>query len=129
MFLPLCLSSHWVLFYVDIKEKKFSWLDPDPSSLILSYHFENHVKVLLQWFTSFLLPKLGYIDANKWPFIVRNDIPKQKNSVDCGVFVMKYGDCLTHGDCFLFKQEDMVHFRRRIFLDIYRGRLHKKKKQ
>ncbi|KAL1180954.1 hypothetical protein V6Z11_A02G013800 [Gossypium hirsutum] len=66
------------------KEKKFSWLDPDPSSLIQSYHFENHVKVLLQWFTSFLLPKLGYSDANKWPFILRNDIPKQKNSVDCG---------------------------------------------
>ncbi|XP_040943813.1 uncharacterized protein [Gossypium hirsutum] len=78
LFLLLCLSSHWVLFYVDIKEKKFSWLDPDPSSLIQSYHFENHVKVLLQWFTSFLLPKLGYSDANKWPFIVRNDIPKQK---------------------------------------------------
>ncbi|KAK8364885.1 hypothetical protein V6Z12_A02G013100 [Gossypium hirsutum] len=134
LFLPLCLSSHWVLFYVDIKEKKFSWLDPDPSSIILSYHFENHVKVLLQWFTSFLLPKLGYSDANKWPFIVRNDIPKQKkvsiilylHTVDCEIFVMKYGDCLTHGDYFPFKQEDMIHFRRRIFLDIYRGRLHKK---
>ncbi|KAH1095973.1 hypothetical protein J1N35_012894 [Gossypium stocksii] len=127
LFLPLCLSSHWVLLYVDIKEKKFSLLDPDPSSLILSYHLENHVKVLLQWFTSFLLPKHGYSDANKWPFIVRNDIPKQKNLVDCGIFVMKYGDCLTHGDCFPFKQEDMVHFRRRIFLDIYRGRLYRKK--
>ncbi|KAH1095972.1 hypothetical protein J1N35_012893 [Gossypium stocksii] len=103
LFLPLSLSSHSVLLYVDIKEKKFSLLDPDPSSLILSYHLENHVKVLLQWFTSFLLPKHGYSDANKWPFIVRNDIPKQKNLVDYGIFVMKYGDCLMHGSCFPFK--------------------------
>ncbi|TYH81877.1 hypothetical protein ES332_D02G016400v1, partial [Gossypium tomentosum] len=125
MFLPLCISSHWVLLYVDIKEKIFSWLDPDPSSQILSYHFEKPVKVL-QCFKSFLLPKLGYSDANEWPFVVRNNIPKQKNSVDCAVFVMKYGDCLTHGECFPFKQEDMVHFRRRIFLDIYRERLHRK---
>ncbi|TYH81871.1 hypothetical protein ES332_D02G015800v1 [Gossypium tomentosum] len=35
-------------------------------------------------------------------------------------------DYLTHGDCFSFKQEDIVHFRRCIFLDIYCGRLHKK---
>ncbi|KAK8307870.1 hypothetical protein V6Z12_D02G015400 [Gossypium hirsutum] len=126
MLLPLCISSHWVLLYVDIKEKIFSWLDPNPSSQILSFHFEKPVKVL-QCFKSFLLPKLGYSDANEWPFVVRNDIPKQKNSVDCAVFVMKYGDCLTHGECFPFKQEDMVHFRRRIFLDIYRGRLHRKK--
>ncbi|TYH88555.1 hypothetical protein ES332_D01G195100v1 [Gossypium tomentosum] len=74
LFLPLCLSSHWVLLYVDIKGKKFH---------------------------------------------VRNNIPTQKNSVDCGVFVMKYSDCLTHGKCFPFKQE-MNHFCRRIFLDIYR---------
>ncbi|MBA0875385.1 hypothetical protein Goshw_005067, partial [Gossypium schwendimanii] len=105
MFLPLCISSHWVLLCVDIKEKIFSWLDPDPSSQILSYHFEKPVKVL-QCFRSFLLPKLGYSDANEWPFVVRNNIPKQKNSVDCAVFVMKYGDCLTHGECFPFKQED-----------------------
>ncbi|KAB2045690.1 hypothetical protein ES319_D01G178500v1, partial [Gossypium barbadense] len=74
LFLPLCLLSHWVLLYVDIKGKKFH---------------------------------------------VRNNIPTQKNSVDCGVFVMKYSDCLTHGKCFPFKQE-MDHFCRRIFLDIYR---------
>ncbi|TYG77875.1 hypothetical protein ES288_D02G010900v1 [Gossypium darwinii] len=125
MFLPMSLSEHWVLFYVDAKEKKISWLDPRASSRIRSNNVEK--QIILQWFTTLLLPKLGYIDAKEWPFLVRNDIPEQKNLVDCAVFVMKYGDCLTHGDCFPFKQEDMVHFRRRIFVDIYRGRIHKKK--
>ncbi|XP_052483837.1 uncharacterized protein LOC105796363 isoform X3 [Gossypium raimondii] len=122
MFLPMSLSKHWVLFYADTKEKKISWLDPIASSRVRSYNVEKDI--ILQWFTTLLLPKLGYVDAKEWPFLVRNDIPEQKNSVDCAVFVMKYGDCLTHGDCFPFKQEDMVHFRRRIFVDIYRGRIH-----
>ncbi|KAB2092192.1 hypothetical protein ES319_A02G012400v1 [Gossypium barbadense] len=124
MFLPVCLSAHWVLFYVDTKKKKISWLDPRPSS-----RKSNNVEkeIILQWFTTFLLPEFGYNDAKEWPFIVRTDIPEQKNSVDCGVFVMKYADCLTHGEFFPFTQEDMVHFRHRIFLDIYRGRLYSKK--
>ncbi|MFQ6627850.1 hypothetical protein Gotur_007451, partial [Gossypium turneri] len=127
MFLPMSLSEHWVLFYVDTKEKKISWLDPLASSRIMSNNDEK--QIILQCFTTHLLPKLGYVDAKEWPFLVRNDIPEQKNLVDCAVFVMKYGDCLTHGNCFPFKQEDMVHFCRRIFVDIYRGRIHKKNKQ
>ncbi|KAK8498825.1 hypothetical protein V6N13_050421 [Hibiscus sabdariffa] len=125
LFLPLCSSSHWLLFYVDTKEKKILWLDSNPSTRITS----NNVKkqTILQWFTTFLLPEFGYNDANEWPFVMRTDIPVQENLVDCGVFVMKYGDCLTHGDLFPFTQDDMVHFRRRIFLDVYRGRLHTKK--
>ncbi|TYI38244.1 hypothetical protein ES332_A02G012200v1 [Gossypium tomentosum] len=124
MFLPMCLSAHWILFYVDTKKKKISWLDPRPSSR-MSNKVEK--KIILQWFTTFLLPEYGYNDAKEWPFIVRTDIPEQKNSVDCGVFVMKYADCLMHGEFFPFTQEDMVHFRHRIFLDIYRERLHGKK--
>ncbi|TYJ44854.1 hypothetical protein E1A91_A02G013700v1 [Gossypium mustelinum] len=127
LFLPLCLSAHWVLFYVNTKEKKISWLDSNPSTRIMSNNVEK--QTILQWFTTFLLPEFGYYDANEWPFLVRTDIPVQKNWVDCGVFVMKYGDCLTHGDFFPFTQNDMVHFRRRIFLDIYRGRLHGKIRQ
>ncbi|KAH1095961.1 hypothetical protein J1N35_012882 [Gossypium stocksii] len=103
LFLPLCLS---VLFYVNTKEKKISWLDSNPSSRIMSNNIEK--QTILQWFMTVLLPEFGYNDANEWPFVVRTDIPVQKNWVDCGVFVMKYGDCLTHGDFFPFTQNDMV---------------------
>ncbi|XP_022761577.1 uncharacterized protein LOC111307719 isoform X3 [Durio zibethinus] len=121
LFLPLCLSQHWILFYVDVKKQRFSWLDSIESSRML------HVvekEAILGWFKRFLLPTLGYNNANKWPFELRYDIPVQENLVDCGLFVMKYADCLTHGDVFPFTQQDMAHFRRRTFLDIYKGRLH-----
>ncbi|CAK7338716.1 unnamed protein product [Dovyalis caffra] len=53
------------------------------------------------------------------------DIEKQALlcRVDCGIFVMKYADCLAHGNHFPFTQEDIPHFRHQVFLDIYRGRL------
>ncbi|MBA0612262.1 hypothetical protein Godav_012889, partial [Gossypium davidsonii] len=77
LFLPLCLSDHWVLFYVDINAKKFSCLDPYQSSGILSLNSKN-VDKILQWFKSFLLPEFGYKDANEWPYVARTDIPQQK---------------------------------------------------
>nr|KJB27866.1 hypothetical protein B456_005G013800 [Gossypium raimondii] len=85
-----------------------------------SIRSRSELEVLI-WFKAEKLRgvhKLGYSDANEWPFVVPLLIVG---------FVTKYGDCLTHGDCFPFKQADMVHFRRCIFLDIYRRRLHRKK--
>ncbi|KAK5841235.1 hypothetical protein PVK06_010144 [Gossypium arboreum] len=76
LFLPMCLSAHWVLFCVDTREKKISWLDPIPSSRIKSNNVEK--QIILQWFTSYLLPEFGYNDADEWPFVVRTDIPKQE---------------------------------------------------
>ncbi|XVF65670.1 hypothetical protein PTKIN_Ptkin09bG0268300 [Pterospermum kingtungense] len=123
LFLPSCLSAHWILFFADTKEQKFSWFDSN-----ISTRMSNDVEkeAILSWFR-FLLPFFGYNNAHEWPFELRTDIPVQHNLVDCGLFVMKYADCLTHGDFFPFTQKDMAHFRLRTFLDIYRGRLHSQK--
>ncbi|KAK6266253.1 hypothetical protein QUC31_017090 [Theobroma cacao] len=121
LFLPACLSAHWVLFCVDTKKRTFSWLDSNISSR--TYNVAEK-QAILGWFKRWLLPAFGYQNANEWPFEIRSDIPEQKNGVDCALFVMKYADCLTHGDFFPFTQQDMPDFRLRTFLDIYRGRLH-----
>lgn len=49
--------------------------------------------------------------------------PEYDSQVDCALFVMKYADCLTHGDCFPFSPKDMAQFRHRTLLDIYEGSL------
>ncbi|PPR82241.1 hypothetical protein GOBAR_AA38474 [Gossypium barbadense] len=72
LFLPLCLSDHWVLFYVDINAKKFSCLDPYQSSGILSFNSKN-VDKILQWFKSFLLPEFGYkmqMNGHMWSVLI-----------------------------------------------------------
>ncbi|KAK6266560.1 hypothetical protein QUC31_017397 [Theobroma cacao] len=121
LFLPLCFLSHWILFYVDTKKQKLVWLDSYRSSVqMFTKDVEDKIS---RWFKGSLLPFLGYENANEWQFQVPTDIPMQENQVDCALFVMKYADCLTHGDCFPFSPKDMAHFRHRTLLDIYEGSL------
>ncbi|GKV36271.1 hypothetical protein SLEP1_g44420 [Rubroshorea leprosula] len=123
LFLPLCFLDHWTLFYVDIKDQKFVWLDSRKDS---EMQMPSNYERIPEWFKGSLLPAMGLNNAMDWPFFVPRDIPKQENGIDCGIFVMKYADCLTHTNCigFPFSQDNMPHFRERIFLDIYNGGIH-----
>ncbi|GMI97931.1 UB-like protease 1B [Hibiscus trionum] len=119
LFVPMCLHEHWILFYADIDAKKLVWLDPLEHTRV-SKLWEKHV--IQRLFLEFILPSLGH-DLKDWSFDVPNNIPSQKNSVDCALFVMKYADCLTHGNYLPFTQDDMPHFRHRTLLDLYHGSL------
>ncbi|GLT34594.1 hypothetical protein SLA2020_091010 [Shorea laevis] len=123
LFLPFCLSDHWTLFYVDIKYHKFVLLNSLRDTTEVS---SVTLKQIRSWFENTLLPAMGLNSATNWPLNVPTDIPKQQNAIDCGIFVMKYADCLTHANCigFPFSQKDMPHFRKRIFLDLHNQRIH-----
>ncbi|GKV39205.1 hypothetical protein SLEP1_g47012 [Rubroshorea leprosula] len=123
LFLPLCLLDHWTLFYVDIKYHKFVWLNSLRDTQKVS---SVTLKQIRSWFENTLLPAMGLNNATNWPLDVPTDIPRQQNRIDCGIFVMKYADCLTHANCigFPFSQKDMPHFRKRIFLDLHNQRIH-----
>ncbi|XP_011035375.1 PREDICTED: DELLA protein GAIP-like isoform X3 [Populus euphratica] len=119
LFIPLCLENHWILICVDMEKREFLWLDslnspPD------AHHTEK--TTISEWLVKHLLPVLGYRNSQQLK-LKQLSIPYQTNRIDCGIFVMKYADCLAHCDHFPFTQQDMPHFRLRVFLDIYRGRL------
>ncbi|KAL9381539.1 hypothetical protein Peur_027196 [Populus x canadensis] len=116
LFIPVCLENHWILICVDIERRALLWLD----SLNL-HHAEKDV--ISRWIIEHLMPKLGYDNAQEWQFLEPEDLPHQTNGVDCGIFVMKYADCLALGDHFPFTQQDIPLIRHHIFLDIYRGKL------
>ncbi|KAJ6867693.1 hypothetical protein NC652_038795 [Populus alba x Populus x berolinensis] len=116
LFIPVCLENHWILICVDIERRALLWLD--------SLSFDHAEKgVISRWIIEHLVPKLGYDNAQEWQFLEPVDLPRQTNAVDCGIFVMKYADCLALGDHFPFTQQDIPLFRHHIFLDIYRGKL------
>ncbi|OMO74198.1 Peptidase C48, SUMO/Sentrin/Ubl1 [Corchorus olitorius] len=66
-------------------------------------------------------PQQSYFQPNDWSHEIPTNIPMQKNSVDCALFLMKYADCLTHGDHFPFTEDDMPHFRLSTLLDLSCG--------
>ena len=45
-------------------------------------------------------------------------IPKQTNSIDCGVFVLKFTHYLSANKRFDFNQEQMEIIRKRIFIEL-----------
>ncbi|OMP14290.1 Peptidase C48, SUMO/Sentrin/Ubl1 [Corchorus olitorius] len=129
VFLPMCLNQHWLLFCADIDSKNLLWLD---SFGYAQLAYANEKAVIRKWFKEVVLPAMDQPKPNDtdWPYIIPTEVPLQKNTVDCGLFVMKYADCLTHGNNdFPFTQDDMPHFRHRTFLDLIHGEIHYKQVQ
>ena len=54
---------------------------------------------------------------------MHNQIPQQKNGVDCGVFTIMFAKYLANGHQLTFMQEDMVKFRKNIYQEIITGKL------
>jgi sentrin-specific protease 1 len=57
-------------------------------------------------------------DLSDWEDYVPNDIPKQDNGSDCGVFMCKYADYLSDRLDLTFSAADMPYFRRRFLKDL-----------
>lgn len=51
------------------------------------------------------------------------DMPRQKNSFDCGVFTCMYANYVSIGKKVDFNQDDMGRFRKQIGCEIYSKKL------
>jgi hypothetical protein len=101
-------NTHWILYYGNLNFQKHFILD--------SLGFRNnveYVKILISNLNDFY--KNGMSNW-KWDFSL--EYPKQNNSYDCGVFVMKYLEYLALNKKFDFNQEKMLTFRKEILLKI-----------
>ena len=60
-------------------------------------------------------------NARRCPFVSLipcvEEIPRQMNGCDCGVFMCKYADYIAMGCPLTFHQRDMEYFRLRIIAD------------
>ena len=61
-------------------------------------------------------------DRSQWSHEL-SDCPKQKNSLDCGMFVIQYADYLSDNLALSFNQSSMNTMRVRLCVDIMNGRL------
>lgn len=60
----------------------------------------------------------------EWEFVeLQNLTPKQKGSVDCGVFTVLYADFLSSNLPLLFNQTDIPNFRQMIATNVFEGRM------
>jgi len=115
-----CHGNHWTLALVNLKSKRFEYLDSMGGSpgRVLSH--------LRQWLQDESLAKKEVVfDLSGWNDVVyKRSTPQQANGHDCGVFMCTSADCISR-DALLasFSQADMSNIRRRMVVAIMQQQL------
>ncbi|CAL2050736.1 unnamed protein product [Caenorhabditis brenneri] len=115
---PVHLGSHWCLAVIDMVERKIEFYDSlyDGNMAVLpalkKYIDEESVE-----------KKKVHFDFADWEFYQVEDVPRQTNNSDCGVFVCQYAECASRRQAPCFTQENMPYFRKRMVYEIVKKKL------
>ncbi|KAF8094639.1 hypothetical protein N665_0358s0021 [Sinapis alba] len=113
IFIPIHMNIHWTLAVINIKERKFQYLDSfkgrEPRILdALARYFADEVRDKNE----------VDVDVSQWRQEFVQDLPEQRNGFDCGMFMLKYMDFYSRGLDLCFTQEHMPYFRVRTAKEI-----------
>lgn len=120
--IPLLENCHWALAIVRPKQRRIQLLDSSP----MADYSDGYVfKQLCDFLKSECTERLGHtLDTAHWTKEWVNDIPKQMNRFDCGVFVCVLAETATRNQyVFNFNQNHMPYFRNKILFEICSGRM------
>uniref|UniRef100_A0A914Y9X6 Ubiquitin-like protease family profile domain-containing protein n=1 Tax=Panagrolaimus superbus TaxID=310955 RepID=A0A914Y9X6_9BILA len=116
--IPVHIVNHWCVAVVHLATKKIEYFD--------SMLSENKTifPLLRSYISSEMKDKKNRdISIEEWQSVCRKDIPKQKNSWDCGVFACQYALYAINNVPMNFCQEDMPYFRQKMLYEIYTQKL------
>ena len=112
---PVHQSIHWTLAVVHPKAKTVDFWDS------LGGAGGGVPAALARWACDEAKDKLGEDwSTDEWATIVR-DAPRQGNSSDCGVFLVRFAECAARGADPAFSQPDMPFLRLQTAADLARG--------
>lgn len=112
MLVPICDGNHWYLLQIFGKEGYGRLLNSD-----LHCKLGKNIAILIErWWRCDNLHE--GIKAKKFSFAIPTDIPQQENPHDCGVFVLKFMECIISSKDFDFTCREVTEFRRTIFRNL-----------
>ncbi|KAL5677459.1 hypothetical protein ACJX0J_013590, partial [Zea mays] len=119
LYFPVCHANHWFLFIVDLKNKRFVFMDSyfdeeDPFQCFVRDKLIRVFKVL--W----LLYSDSNIDVLSFK-ILYPAVPKQENTHDCGIFTLQYMEYwdISVDMMLKFRTEDIPQIRITLANDLY----------
>uniref|UniRef100_A0A0D6QUL2 Ubiquitin-like protease family profile domain-containing protein n=1 Tax=Araucaria cunninghamii TaxID=56994 RepID=A0A0D6QUL2_ARACU len=113
IFVPIHKEIHWCLAIIDMRARKFQYLDS------LRGSDPNVLEVLARYIVQEAKDKTGQdLDVSTWEKECVEDLPAQRNGWDCGVFMIKYADFHSRGLPLEFSQAHMPYFRKRTAKEI-----------
>jgi sentrin-specific protease 1 len=110
---------HWTLAVVNFRDKRVEYYDSmgGGNAALLSF--------LLRWVVDEMQHKKGQVlDESEWETVAHGrNVPQQRNSDDCGVFMCKFADFLARGAEINFTAAHMNYFRARMAHELMMKRL------
>ncbi|KAG2272685.1 hypothetical protein Bca4012_085749 [Brassica carinata] len=113
IFIPIHMNIHWTLAVINIKDRKFQYLDS------FKGREPRILDAMARYFADEVRDKSGVeVDVSQWRQEFVQDLPEQSNGFDCGMFMIKYIDFYSRGLDLCFTQEQMSYFRVRTAKEI-----------
>ncbi|XP_066306272.1 ubiquitin-like-specific protease ESD4 [Miscanthus floridulus] len=113
IFVPIHKEVHWCLAVINIRDKKFQYLDS------LGGMDMKVLRNLATYIVDEVKDKSGQqMDALSWKQEGVKNLPLQENGWDCGMFMLKYIDFYSRDMDLIFGQKQMHYFRRRTAKEI-----------
>ena len=121
VFVPILLHSHWALVVINIKESRLEYYDSmskecnDTVLSLLKHYVEEEYKDR---------KKVSSYDMNEWKYYRVENLPKQTNAYDCGVFAMTFAEHISRSASVLFvPPKHMKYFRLKMMWEIINAHL------
>lgn len=115
---PVHLGIHWCMAVIDMVEQKIEFYDSlyDGNTAVLPAlrtYIENESQD----------KKKTKFDFAGWTIRQMEDIPRQKNGSDCGVFSCQFGEWASRRTTPRFTQKNMPYYRKRMVYEIVSKKL------
>jgi sentrin-specific protease 1 len=111
VFIPIHMPNHWCLVVVDIPNCKISYYDSNGGDNDNCLDTIEQFLKDAHWATK-------QMDLPKFQKENKNDIPRQTNAYDCGVFVCQFADFIARNDKAGFTQENIAFLRLQMICEI-----------
>jgi sentrin-specific protease 1 len=116
---------HWFLTCLDLRTRKVLFLDPYPDREPIQEVCQN----LLRWLVDEVCDKRGEskvigLEPKEWRIVNCLDIPSQRDSNNCGIYLLLFAHYLSLGRVMNFTQDDVCIARKRILLSILSSQLY-----
>jgi sentrin-specific protease 1 len=118
---PVHLGNHWCLAVINVAARRIEYYDsfghdnPDCMHILHRYLADEHLHK----------KKAPLPDADQWSDVTPSNHPQQKNTYDCGMFMLEFArySAMRVGDAkalprFPFSQADIPECRRRALLEL-----------
>lgn len=116
--IPVHKGIHWCMAIIHIKNKTIKYYDSmgAPNNAVLN--------ALVDYLKNESLDKKKVaLDMSGWSIENVQDIPQQENGSDCGVFSCMYAEFVSRNRPFVFSQQHMQYFRKRMIFEICSGEM------